>query len=156
MKIKIIQVGKTKDKYLEEGINEYLKRLNAFYRIEIITLKDIKASKTYPPERCKKEESFQILSAISEGDAVVCLDEHGNEKTSEEFSGFISGFMDMGRTVCFIIGGAYGIDKSILARSEYKISFSKMTFTHQMIRIFLLEQLYRAGCIIRGKEYHIA
>jgi 23S rRNA (pseudouridine1915-N3)-methyltransferase len=156
MKIKIIQVGKTKDKYLEEGINEYLKRLNAFYRIETITLKDVKSSKTYPPERCKKEESFQILSAISEGDAVICLDEHGKEKTSEEFSGTLSSLMDMGRTVSFVIGGAYGIDKSILSRCELILSFSKMTFTHQMIRIFLLEQLYRAGCIIRGKEYHIA
>ncbi len=156
MRIKIIQIGKTKDEYLKNGNNEYLKRISPFFKIEIITLNDVKKSKTYPIERCKKEESFQILSSVDEGDFVICLDEKGKEKNSIEFSEIIKKNNDIGRTICFIIGGAFGIDKSILERADLVLSFSKMTFTHQMIRLFLLEQIYRAGCIIRGKEYHIA
>jgi 23S rRNA (pseudouridine1915-N3)-methyltransferase len=156
MKIKIIQVGKFKDKYLEESVNEYIKRINPYFKIELITLKDVSPSKTYPPERCKKEESYQILNAIDEGDFTISLDEHGKEMTSIDFAKDLSKLNDMGRTVSFIIGGAQGLDSSIISRSEKVLSFSKMTFTHQMIRLFLVEQIYRAGCIIRGKEYHVA
>lgn len=156
MKIKIIQVGKTKDAYLEEGLREFLKRIGPFFKIEIITLRDVKSSKTYTAERCKKEESYQILSAIDEGDFVICLDEHGQEKSSVEFADLLSKLSDSGRPTAIIIGGVYGLDQSILKRCEVILSFSKMTFTHQMIRLFLLEQIYRAGCIIRGKEYHIS
>lgn len=154
MKIKIIQIGKTKDSYLENGEAEYLKRLGAFADIEIVTLKEISASKTFPREKCVEEEGQQILKVLGQDDFVVILDENGKQMISRDFSGFLGGKKDEGRSLTFVIGGPYGISDEVKKLADSLLSFSKMTFTHQMIRLFLLEQIYRGFAILTGKDYH--
>ena len=156
MKIKIIQIGKNKDSYIDDAVNEYLKRLQNTFKIEIVTLKEVSASKTFSAIKCKNDEGIQILKNISENNFVIALDENGQMQSSEVFAGFIKSKWDMGQKIVFIIGGPYGLSDDVKNRADKILSLSKMTFTHQMIRIFLIEQLYRASCIFLGKEYHIA
>ncbi len=153
MKIKIIRVGKNKDRYLDEGEAEFLKRLSPFADIDVVDLKESSVSKTFTRDQCIKEEQERILKAVGD-DYVVLLDEIGSAMTSIEFSGFLSTNKDIGKSICFVIGGAFGVGDELKARADKLISFSKMTFTHQMIRLFLLEQVYRGFCIINNKEYH--
>ncbi len=142
-RIKILAVGKIKENYILEGIEEYLKRM-ANKRIETIEIKDSN----------KQKEGEEILNKLErlEGYLKIALDEHGKELTSLEFSEFIR--KNINRDVCFIIGGPDGLDKKILESVDHIIALSRMTFTHEMIRLFLVEQLYRAFSIIEGKEYH--
>ena len=153
MKIKLIQLGKNKDS-LEQAMVDFVKRLGKFCDLDIMTLKDLKPSKTFSPERCVKEEGEMILRAIPGDEFVVELDEKGKEMNSIAFAEFLSEKLDQGRAITFIIGGAFGLAEKVKERADLQLSFSKMTFTHQMIRIFLLEQLWRGFCIINGKEYH--
>jgi len=156
MKIKIIQLGKEKDSFVEDGVNVFLKRLKPYAKIEMITLKSISPSKTYTPEKCVKEEGEQILKNIDESSYRIVLDEKGKSLNSAGFSELLKSKSDTGKTITFIIGGAFGLSDEVKAKADYVFSMSELTFTHQMIRIFLLEQIYRSICIIRGKEYHIA
>ena len=141
--IKIIAVGKIKENYVEEGIQEYLKRMKK-RKIELIEIKDSN----------KKNEGLDILNKISKmGDYVkIALDEHGEELTSIEFSEFIK--ENLTKDMCFIIGGPDGIDDKVFEKVDHKFALSKMTFNHEMARLFLIEQLYRAFSIIDGKKYH--
>lgn len=158
MKIRIIQIGKTKDSYLEEGISEFTKRLSPYVKLEIVTLKEVMASKAFTKEHCKEVEGEEILRVLNgKGDnvgAIIALDEHGKEFTSVEFSQFLGKFFDRGDRINFIIGGPYGLAENVRKKANTLCAFSKMTFTHQMIRLFLLEQIYRGVSIIKGKEYH--
>lgn len=163
MKIRIIQIGKTKDSYLEEGIAEFTKRLSPYVKLEIVTLKEVMASKAFTKEHCKEFEGVEILKVLEGkgggrdgGDvgAIIALDEHGKEFTSVEFSQFLGKFFDRGERINFIIGGPYGLAENVRKKAGALCSLSKMTFTHQMIRLFLLEQIYRGVSIIKGKEYH--
>ncbi len=156
MRIQIIQIGKTKDSYMEEGLREYLKRLKPFASLEITTLKEVSPSKTFPVSRCIEEEGRQILKNVSEDAYVIALDEKGKEFGSVDFAGLLKGKFDVGTRIVFVIGGAFGLLGEVKERADLILSMSKMTFTHQMVRLFLLEQIYRSVCIIRGKEYHIA
>ena len=142
-RIKILAVGKIKENYILEGIEEYLKRM-ANKRIETIEIKDSN----------KQKEGEEILNKLErlEGYLKIALDEHGKELTSLEFSEFIR--KNIHRDVCFIIGGPDGLDKPVLNKMDYSIALSRMTFTHEMVRLFLVEQLYRAFSIIEGKSYH--
>ena len=151
MKIHVIQVGKTKESYIHEASQEYQKRLG---NIEVTTLKEISPSKTVTAERCVAEEGEQILKALPEGYFVVVLDEKGREMTSRKFGELLGINRDEGRSLCFVIGGAFGLSQSVKDKADLVFSMSKMTFTHQMIRPFLLEQIYRGLSIIDGKEYH--
>lgn len=158
MIIKIIQIGKNKDQYITEATEEFLKRLRSFAKVEIIVLREFSASKTFTKEHCVEEEGQQILKTLrslnKNGDClIVPLDEKGKEYTSVEFSGFLRQSRDNGRTVVFIVGGAYGLAEEI-KKSGKPLGLSKMTFTHQLVRVFLLEQIYRGFCILNGKEYH--
>lgn len=146
-------MGKNKDS-LEQAMVDFVKRLGKFCDLDIMTLKDLKPSKTFSPERCVKEEGEMILRAIPGDEFVVALDEKGKEMNSIAFAEFLSEKLDQGRAITFIIGGAFGLAEKVKERADLQLSFSKMTFTHQMIRIFLLEQLWRGFCIINGKEYH--
>jgi len=146
-------LGKNKDS-LEQAMVDFVKRLGKFCDLDIMTLKDLKPSKTFSPERCVKEEGEMILRAIPGDEFVVALDEKGKEMNSIAFAEFLSEKLDQGRAITFIIGGAFGLAEKVKERADLQLSFSKMTFTHQMIRIFLLEQLWRGFCIINGKEYH--
>lgn len=154
MKIKIIQVGKNKDNYIEEAVQEFIKRLHIFAKIEIVTLKEINPSKTFDKNRVIKEETEQILNHLKTADFIIVLDEKGQQIESTKFSQLLSKSKDEGKTLVFVIGGAFGLTEEIKAKANLLLSLSKMTFTHQMIRIFLLEQIYRGFCILQGKEYH--
>jgi len=153
LKIKIVRIGKNKDTYIHDGESEFLKRLSPFCKIEIVDLKESRISKTFSKEQCVKEEEVRILSAVSD-DYLVLLDESGSEMTSIEFSKFLSSNKDVGKSICFVIGGAFGVGYELKSRADKIISFSKMTLTHQMIRLFLVEQIYRGICIMNDKEYH--
>ncbi len=141
--IKIIAVGKIKEKYILEGIQEYLKRMKN-KKINIIEIKDSN----------KQKEGLDILNKIKklEEYLIISLDEHGKELTSFELSDFIE--ENSQKNLCFIIGGPDGLNKLISSESDHIIALSQMTFTHEMARLFLIEQLYRAFSIIEGKKYH--
>ncbi len=156
MKIRIIQIGKNKDNYLDAGISEYLKRLKPFVNLEFMTLKEVSPSKTFPVKKCVDEEGQQILKALNNGDYLLILDEKGKEMGSVNFAKILKSKKDIGRSICIVIGGPFGLAEEVINKADMVLSMSKMTFTHQMIRLFLLEQIYRAVCIIQGKEYHIA
>lgn len=155
MKIKLICVGKTDKKHLIEGEKEYLKRLNHYNSVEKIEIPEIKNAKNLSQEQIKKLEGELILNHIKAGDQVVLLDENGTTFSSIQFASFIQKkFNGGGKNLLFIVGGAYGFSDEIYALSNNKISLSKMTFSHQMVRVFFLEQIYRAFTILKGEPYH--
>jgi 23S rRNA (pseudouridine1915-N3)-methyltransferase len=163
MKIRIVQIGKNKDKYIQEGVDEFLKRLKGFANVEIVTLKELTASKTFPKERVREEEGEEILKAIDArfrehdkrgNDIIISLDEKGKDLSSIEFSNMLQKFKNSGENLTFVIGGPYGLSDEVRKNSNTILSFSRLTFTHQMIRLLLLEQIYRGFCIMTGKEYH--
>lgn len=155
MKIVLFAIGKTSAAYLNEGITQYLKRLSYYIPFELKILPDIKTSKALTEERQKELEGDVFLNNINGGDFVVLLDEKGKEFSSREFATYIDKKMvTLPKQLIFIIGGPYGFSKSLYDRANDKLSFSKMTFSHEMIRLFFVEQLYRAMTILRGEPYH--
>jgi len=153
MKIQVIQIGKTKDRFMQEGINEMLKRLNQFCSVEIVNVKD-SVKNGVPRERIVAEETMKIMAILPKNSLLVVLDEKGKEFTSIEFSKVLGKANDVGENIVFVIGGAYGLSESLKKSAGVLLALSKMTFTHQMIRVFLLEQIYRGFCILKVKEYH--
>ncbi len=144
MKITLLCIGKTDDKYLIEGIEKYIKRLKFYVNFSIVVIPDI-----------KNKEALLILKQLQPQDLVVLLDEHGKEFRSLEFSAYLEKMMVQSvQHLVFIIGGPYGFDQKIYDRAKSKIALSKMTFSHQMIRLFFTEQLYRAFSIMKGEPYH--
>lgn len=154
MKVKLILVGKTAFKFLKEGEEVYEKRLKHYCNFERIEIPDLKNLKNFSKEEIKRKESELVRSKISHNDFVVLLDEQGALSTSIEFASWIEKRMLQPQTVVFIIGGAFGFDNNLYERMNYKISLSKMTFSHQMVRMIFLEQLYRAFSILKGEPYH--
>ena len=154
MKIELWVVGKTAFKYLEEGIGLYEKRLKHYTSFELTVLPDVKN----PPlstEALKTKEGELILNKLTKDDVLVLLDENGKQQTSMEFSKFIENQqISSTKRLVFQIGGAFGFSEAVYQRANFKLSLSKMTFSHQMIRLFFVEQLYRAFTIIRGEKYH--
>ncbi len=155
MKVKFLVVGKTAEKNLKEMIDRYIKRSNFYINLEYVELSDIKKSKKMSVELLKKQEGDLILSNISNGDEVILLDEIGKEFTSKGFSDFIQNKMlYSNRNITFVVGGAYGFTEKVYQRADSKLALSQMTFSHQMIRLLFVEQLYRAMTIIKGEPYH--
>ena len=155
MNIKLIVVSKTDIHYIQEGIDEYTSRLKHYTDFEIITIPALKNLGKASPEEIKEKEGQLILKQIERADMVVLLDEHGKEYTSVSFSEYIQKQMNAGvRTLTFIIGGAFGFSPAVHAAAQHKISLSQMTFNHQMVRLFFIEQLYRAHTILRHEKYH--
>jgi len=153
MKIEFLFVGKTSEKYLAQGIDIYLKRLNRYVPSSIIVIPSSAESGNRKNEL--KKESESILKKISERDFVIVLDERGQEFSSIQLSGLMNkSMLNSIPKIIFIVGGPYGISELISARANQVVSFSKFTFTHQMIRIFLLEQIYRSMTILRNEPYH--
>ncbi len=153
MSIEIIYLGKSKQKYIEEGVAEFLKRLSSFAQIKVLQLQDIKLTKNINTEIVKNKEAEIISRHLKPNSFKVFLDENGKQYSSKEFANFINskkGFQD----IQFIIGGVYGLSRKLMKEGNIIMSFSKSTFTHQMIRLFLIEQIYRAFTIINGKKYH--
>ena len=154
MKIKVLTIGKTKASYLQEGEEEYKKRLSFYTTLEWIILPDV-SSKGMSHELIKEKEAPLFLKHIKAEDKVWLLDERGKTFTSMEFSQQIQKNMNAGtKTLIFIIGGAFGFHSSLYDRVNAKVSLSALTFSHEMVRLFLLEQLYRAHTILKGESYH--
>ncbi len=155
MKIVVIAVGKTSTDYISRGVDEFLKRANRYLGVELTVIPDIKASKALTEEAQKLQEGRNILASLLPGDIVTLLDERGKELTSREFSGMIERRMIQGtKRLVFVIGGPYGFSKEVYERADSKLSLSRMTFTHEMVRLFFVEQIYRAMTIMRGEPYH--
>ncbi|WP_110928783.1 23S rRNA (pseudouridine(1915)-N(3))-methyltransferase RlmH [Bacillus massiliglaciei] len=158
MNITIVTVGKLKEKYLKQGIEEYLKRLSAYAKVEIIELPDEKAPETLSDVemiQIKDKEGERILSKISPDAHVIALAIEGKLKSSEELAGTIDKLATYGKSkIAFIIGGSLGLSQEVMQRADEALSFSRMTFPHQLMRLILVEQIYRAFRINRGEPYH--
>lgn len=155
MKILLLAVGKTTTLYINTGIENYLKRVGHYLPVDLQVIPDVKATKALTEEAQKQREGTAMLAALQPGDVVVLLDERGREFTSREFSGYIDKKMVQGiKRLVFIVGGPYGFSPEMYARANEKISLSRMTFTHEMVRLFFIEQIYRAMTILRGEPYH--
>jgi 23S rRNA (pseudouridine1915-N3)-methyltransferase len=156
--ISVITVGKLKEKYLKQGIDEYLKRLSAYAKVEIIEVPDEKAPEVLSNsemEQVKKKEGERILAKISQDTYVIALAIKGKMMTSEELADSLDKLATYGKSkVAFIIGGSLGLSNEVLKRADEGLSFSKMTFPHQLMRLILVEQVYRAFRINRGEPYH--
>lgn len=155
MRINLLCIGKTDDKEIANLVKYYQNRLPKHWNFEITEISDVKNAKNLSPELLKKEEAKLFLSQTENSDLVILLDENGKQFTSREFAGKIDSWMNSSvKKVSFFIGGAYGFSDEIYQRANEKMSLSKMTFTHQMIRLFFVEQIYRADQILQGKPYH--
>jgi len=155
MRINLICIGKTDDKEITNLINYYIPRLPKHWNFNLLEIPDIKNVKNLTPESLKKEEAKLFKNQIDNTDINILLDEKGKQFTSREFSQKIDFWMGSSvKKINFLVGGAYGFSDEIYALANEKISLSKMTFTHQMIRLFFVEQIYRASTILQGKPYH--
>ncbi|MBC7865451.1 MAG: 23S rRNA (pseudouridine(1915)-N(3))-methyltransferase RlmH [Bacteroidia bacterium] len=155
MKIKLLQVSKTEEKYLETGIEQYKNRLKHYIGFEEKTLKSPSSAKNKPENEQKLAEGKEILAALSSGDKLFLLDERGKSLSSVEFANFFNKEANMStKQLVFVIGGPYGFSEEVYKKADGMLSLSKMTFSHQMVRLFFLEQVYRAFTIIKGEKYH--
>lgn len=155
MKITLISIGKTDEQYLREGIANYILRLRRYLTLDIVELPGLKNAGSLGKDQYKTKEADMLTSKWPKADLVVLLDERGKELTSVGFSEYIQENTLRGKShIAFIIGGPYGFTKEIEAKAGGKISLSKMTFNHQMVRLFFLEQLYRAMSILNNEPYH--
>jgi 23S rRNA (pseudouridine1915-N3)-methyltransferase len=156
MTIKLLCVGKTKEKYVQAALEEYLKRLRHYVPVDYSELKAEKRKKTESDELIKQREGERIMKALPPQGVVIALDERGTQYSSLNFSHWLERYQNRGdiKTVTFVTGGATGFSQSFLHTVEEIISFSKMTFPHQLCRVILVEQLYRAYTILAGESYH--
>lgn len=154
IKIRLLVVGSIKEKFLKDAISEYQKRLSRFAKLEIIEVEETKIQNK-SEELVKKEEGDRLLKRINRDDYVILLDLKGNFLSSEELASELNSLIAKGISpITFVIGGTLGLSDEIRKRANLKISISKMTFTHQMCRVIVLEQIYRAFKIINNEEYH--
>lgn len=155
MKITLMVVGKTVDKSLIQMIEDYVKRLKFYTDFEMVIIPNLKNNKNMPFDVQKEKEGEMILRSLNDSDDVILMDEHGKEFSSIEFASYIQKKMTSGlKRLVFIIGGPYGFSPAVYARAGGKISLSRMTFSHQMVRLIFTEQLYRAFTILKGEPYH--
>lgn len=155
MKILLLQVERTQERWLDEGFSVYAKRLTAYVTFEVHTVNAPKDLRQRSEREQKEGEEKLLMKIIKPEDHVALLDERGKTMTSEEFAEFISGRASRSiKRLVFVVGGPFGFSDGMYARAQEKISMSKMTFSHQMVRVFFAEQLYRAYTIIRGERYH--
>lgn len=155
MKIALWSVGKAHEPYVKEGIETYTKRLAKYFAADWTIIPVPKNATALPAEEMKKKEGESILAQLKEDDYLVALDEYGKELTSEAVGQLLQQRADTGtKRIVFLIGGAYGLDKAVLAAAKYKWSLSQLTFPHQLVRLILAEQLYRACTILRNEKYH--
>ena len=155
MKIKLILVGKTNAKYLVEGEREYEKRLSYYIKFEEIIIPDVKQAGKLSEGELKKKEGQLILAKLENSDHVIFLDDKGKSHSSVDFANFLQQKMNSSiKSLVFVVGGAFGFSDEVYQRANSKLSLSKMTFSHQMVRLIFKEQLYRGFSILRGEQYH--
>lgn len=155
MNIKLIVIGKTDNKQLQELISEYEKRLKFYIKFDLEVIPDIKNVKNLSESQQKEKEGELILKKLSPTDLLVLLDEKGKQYASEDFAAYLQKKMNAGtKQLVFVVGGPYGFSEDIYQKAQGKLSLSKMTFSHQMIRLFFIEQLYRGFTILKNEPYH--
>ncbi len=155
MKIKLLAIGKTDDKNLSALIQTYQNRLQHYIKFEFEIIPDLKNAKNLSEAQQKEKEGELLLNKLQPTDQVLLLDDKGKDFTSMEFSKFLQKKMNSGiKTLVLIIGGPYGFSEAVYKKAQGKVSFSKMTFSHQMIRVFVVEQIYRAFTILKNEPYH--
>ncbi len=155
MTIKLLCVGKTDESHLKALIDKYVKRLEHYNRFEMVIIPDLKNTKSLDPAQQKEREGKEILAQIAPSDFVVLLDEKGKQFSSEDFAQFLQKRLNSGmKQLVLVIGGPYGFSPEVYQHAHQKLSLSKMTFSHQMVRLFLVEQLYRGFSILRNEPYH--
>lgn len=155
MKVTLMTIGKTDDHYLKEGIDKYLKRLTHYIKFDFTEIQDLKNTKALSQDQQKLKEAELILKKITNLDHLVLLDERGHELSSPQFAEYLNNKMiSTTNNLIFVVGGPYGFHESVYQRANDKMSLSKMTFSHQMVRLFFVEQVYRAFTIIKGEPYH--
>lgn len=153
MKIRVIAVGKCKEKYVSEGIKVYLNKLRHYCHLELVEIKDVETSGSQ--EQVKEREAVSISNFLKDDYTLVCLDENGKQFTSEQWAAILQQYQNRSvKNLIFVIGGAFGIHHSLMSKAELKLSLSRMTFNHEMVRIFFLEQLYRGFTILKNEKYH--
>lgn len=154
MKTVLIVVGRTINPHFIASIKDYNDRINHYMSFDFITIPEIKNTKNIEEQAQKEKEGEQILKQLQPSDNVVLMDEHGSEMRSMEYSKWLQHKMNTVKRLVFVIGGPYGFSDSVYKRADDKVSLSKMTFSHQMVRLIFVEQLYRACTILRGEPYH--
>lgn len=155
MKIKFVCIGKTGKDFLVTGEQEYLNRLKHYVSVDKMEIADLKNARKLSIDQIKEQEGKEILSRVMPGETLVLLDERGKTFSSLEFANFLQQkFNAGGKAIVFVVGGAYGFSDEVYKNASAKISLSKMTFSHQMVRMIFLEQLYRAMTILKGEPYH--
>lgn len=155
MQVTLLLVGKTVNRQFVELMDEYTSRVKHYIRFDIVTIPELKNTRHLSADQQKQQEGELIMKQMQAGDHVVLLDEHGKELRSTEFSRYMEQRMQtVGKRLLFVIGGPYGFSPEVYAKANEKLSLSKMTFSHQMVRLIFVEQLYRAMTIMRGEPYH--
>lgn len=155
MKFCLLVVGKTASSFMSKGIEEYKSRVNRYVGFDILSISDLKSTRGLTEMQQKEKEGEMLLASLTPSDTVILLDEKGREYTSREFADFQASMMNRGvKRLVYVIGGPYGFSQKVYARADGKISLSRMTFSHEMARLFFCEQLYRAMTILRGEPYH--
>lgn len=154
MKTELILVGKTNDKHFQAGIDDYTSRIGHYMPFSITVIPELKNTKALTEQQQKEREGSLILQKVSQADKLVLLDEHGKEYRSVEFASWLERHQQQGRKLVFVIGGPYGFSDEVYRRADEMVSLSKMTFSHQMVRLVFTEQIYRACTIIKGEPYH--
>ncbi|HUJ17338.1 MAG TPA: 23S rRNA (pseudouridine(1915)-N(3))-methyltransferase RlmH [Nitrospirota bacterium] len=155
MKLTVLCMGKTRERFIRDGMEKFVRFLGHYADLEVRELKEEKIQDLKEAPRIRKREAERIGKAIAAGAFTVSLDERGEEFTSHEFAAFLNGVRESGvREIVFILGGALGLDERVTTGSNRTVSLSRLTFTHEMARLVLLEQLYRAFTIVTGKTYH--
>ena len=154
MKTILILVGKTTDKHFQAGISDYAERISHYMPFDIVTIPELKNTKSLSEEQQKTMEGELILKQLQASDTLVLLDEHGKELRSIELAKWLEQKQQTARRLVFVIGGPYGFSEAVYSRANEKLSLSKLTFSHQMVRLVFTEQIYRACTIIKGEPYH--
>lgn len=155
MKIKIILVGKTDLHFVQEGWTDFLERLKKYIGVDVLVIPALKNTKNIPTEQQKIAEGKLISERLTGSDYLVVLDENGQQFSSVQFSAFLQQRMNSGiKNLVFVVGGPFGFSEEIYKKADFKMGLSKMTFTHQMVRLILIEQIYRAYTIIQNENYH--
>lgn len=154
MKTLLLLVGKTQNKHFVAAINDYVERLGHYMQFSPVVIPDLKNTKSLSEAQQKEREGELILKQLQPSDTVVLLDEHGLQPTSVEYARWLEKRQAIARRLVFVIGGPYGFSDAVYRRANEKISLSRMTFSHQMVRLIFVEQLYRACTILRGEPYH--
>ena len=154
MKTELIVVGKTADKHFQAGIDDYVRRVGHYMPFAITVIPDLKSTRSLSEEQQRQSEGEQILRLLQPGDTVVLLDERGKEMRSTELARWLEQKRQSARRLVFVIGGPYGFSQAVYDRANEMLSLSRLTFSHQMVRLVFTEQLYRACTIIKGEPYH--